>query len=62
VAIIVAGDALPFDEENEVRPDVLRAQEPRRLAEVLGERGDPVDIGLDRWGERLRIFMSLIIR
>ena len=59
LAVIAPRDALLLDEENEVSPDFLRAQKLGRLAEVLGERGDPVNIGLDRVGREIAEFHVL---
>jgi hypothetical protein len=55
----IASPVLAFDEENEVSPDFLRAQELGRLAEVLGECGDPVDVSLDRVGREIAEFHVL---
>ena len=50
---------LLLDEEEEVGPDFVRAQMLGRLAEVLGERGDPVDVGLDGPGREIAEFHVL---
>jgi hypothetical protein len=50
---------LLLDEENEVSSDFLRTQMLGRPAEVLGERGDPVDIGLDGVGREIAEFHVL---
>jgi hypothetical protein len=48
LAVVAPSDALLLDEKNEVSPDIVRPQELGRLAVVLGERGDAVNVGLDR--------------
>ena len=43
---------LLLDEEEEIGPDFGRAQVLGRLAEVLGEGGDALDVDVDGpWGE-----------
>ena len=48
LAIIAPRDTFLLDENDEVRADLFRTQKLGRPAEVLGERGDPIDIRLDR--------------
>ena len=62
LVVIAPGDVLLLDEEEEVGADVGRPQALGRLAEVLGEGGDALDVDLDGPGAKLRSFMSSIIR
>ena len=62
LVVIAPGDVPLLDQVDEVGADLGLAQEFGRLAEVLGEGGDALDVDLDGPGARLRSFMSSIIR
>ena len=62
LVVVAPGGVLLLDEEEEVGADLGRPEALGRLAEVLGEGGDALDVDLDGPGAKLRSFMSSIIR
>src|SRR5262249_17988476 len=50
LVVIAPGGVLLLDEEEEVGPDIGRPRALGRLAEVLGEGGDALDVDLDGQG------------